>query len=281
MRYLNYLDHPITPADSAFFLSHLNGIPGQAIYAANLIDAVGITEAKGYIADIQEFDYLSVLAILEYLNEDSLCIQMLIAVSKFPIISPELIYRIFGEKESVYKAIQKLFDLGIFYNTSSTHEYLKLNNSISDYIGRSKLELEESYNANLKAMVRESISKPLTLDQDSDYSEFLFSIGNMIRDSRDIPPRYFIPSFILTAIVQEYYDRGYDVAISLARKMLDSTKKFDPQILRETWYWLCQASKEAFIKNRLNFLSLCWVNTSITLRTTRRQRRITSKRSCA
>lgn len=240
-RYLNYLDIQISPEDSAHFLGHLNGIPGQVIYAANLIESVGVQQAKLYIEDIDEYDHLSVLAVVNFLENDHLCLQMLIAISKFPIISHDLVYKIFGESKEVYVAIQKLFDLGLFYATSSTHQYLKLNNSISDYMARSRMELEENYNLKLRELIKESISKPLDLNEESDYSEFLFSIGNMIRANQEIPSKYFIPSFILAAIVKEYDDRHYEDTITLAQKLLESKRKFDPQVVRETKFWLCQA----------------------------------------
>ena len=241
IQYLNIIKQHLTPDDTRFFLSYLKGIPGQIIYAANLIDSMGISEAKRFAHDIEEFDQLRTLSILEFLRDDKLSIQMLIALSRFEIISYELVYKIFGEQEDVYKAIQKLFDLTLFFPVSSTHDYIKLNSSISDYINRSKLELDNDISERIKIITKESLSKPLVLNEYSDYSDFLFTLENMIRDNISIPQKFLIPSFILKTIIKEYNDRHYKTVIQLCTKLLDNEDKFDYQIVRETRIWLCLA----------------------------------------
>ena len=241
IQYLNHMGVDIQSEDSRIFIDHLHGIPNQVIYAANLISTAGVQEAKRYIDNIDEFDELSVVSVLDFLKDYPLCKQMLIALSKFEIISYDLVYHIFGENDEVYKSIQKLYDLGLFYNVSSTHQYLKLNTSVADYINRSKLNLEGQYNSNLKEIIKSSIAKPLDLDEYSDFSEFLILIQDMIRSGKAIPSKYYLPSFILKSIVQEYYLRNYKVVIELATRIIEASQKFDSQIIRETRYWLCLA----------------------------------------
>jgi hypothetical protein len=241
IQYLNIIKQQLNPDDIRFFLQYLKGIPGQIIYAANLIESVGIINAKSYVNDIEEFDELRALSILEFLKDDRLSTQMLIALSKFEIISYDLVYKIFGESDDIYKSIQKLFDLTLLFSVSSTHEYLKLNTSISDYINRSRLELDKEINDQIKDMAKESIKKPLELDEMSDYSDFLFTLENLIKENIQIPSKYLIPSFILKSIVKEYNDRHYLTVIQLCNKLLENETKFDYQIIRETRIWLCLA----------------------------------------
>jgi hypothetical protein len=136
IQYLGIIKQQLKPEDTRYFLDYVKGIPGQIIYAANLIKSMGVIDAKAFVNDIEEFDELRALSILEYLKGDNLSIQMLIALSKFEIISYDLVYKIFGESEEVHKSIQKLFNLTLFFSVSSTHDYIKLNTSISDYINR-------------------------------------------------------------------------------------------------------------------------------------------------
>jgi hypothetical protein len=126
IQYLKLIGQNLTPEQIKYFLQFLKGIPGQIIYAANLIDTVGPVQAMKHINDIIEFDEFRALSIFEFLKDNELGKQILIALSKFEIISYELIYQIFGESEEVYETIQKLFDLSLFFPVSSTHEYLKL-----------------------------------------------------------------------------------------------------------------------------------------------------------
>lgn len=241
IQYLRLAGQALKPEETKFFLKYLKGIPGQIIYAASLIDSVGVQEAKRYVHDIEEFDELRALSIFEFLKDDELSKQMLIALSKFEIISYDLVYRIFGESNDVYRSIQKLFDLALFYSVSSTHEYLKLNTSISDYINRSRIDLNIKNSERIKEITREAIQKRITLDEYSDYSEFLFTLQAMIRQNISIPSKFLIPSFILKSMVQEYYSRHYKTVIELASKLLETYDRFDPQIIRETRYWLCLA----------------------------------------
>lgn len=241
IQYLKILGLTLLPEDIRYFLKFLKGIPGQIIYAANLIESVGANEAKKYVQDIEEFDELRALSILDFLGEESLSRQVLIALSKFEIISYDLVYKIFGETTEVNKAIQELFDLTLLFSVSSMHDYLKLNSSISDYINRSRLQLNREYLDNIRKVTNEALSKPLELNEYSDYSEFLIALQTMIIKGITVPSKYLIPSFILKSMVQEYYKRQFDTVVKLAKKVLENETKFDYEIIRETRYWLCLA----------------------------------------
>ncbi|MFA8435235.1 MAG: TIR domain-containing protein [Marinifilaceae bacterium] len=241
LQYLNIIKNSLSPSDTKFFLEYLKGIPGQIVYAANLIDSLGVNEAKRYIDDIEEFDEFRALSVLRFLDDDELSKQMLIALSKFEIISYDLVYSIFGESEDVYKSIQRLFDLTLFFPVSSTHEYLKLNTSVADYINRSKLTLNSKYNEKINQLTKESLGKPLDDTIQKDYAEFLFTLHNMITSGQSIPSKYLIPSFIQKSILKEYNARQYKTVIQLANKLLENENRFDYQIIRETRNWLCLA----------------------------------------
>lgn len=241
IQYLKLIGKNLVTEDIKYFLNYLNGIPGQVIYAANLIDTMGVYEAKRYVNDILEFDELRAVSIIDFLKGYDLCIQLLIAFTKIEIISFEIIYKIFGDNNDVSKAIQQIFDLSLIYPISSTQEYLKLNSSISEYITRSRLNLDEKYNGKLKEIARDAISKPIELNEYSDYSEFMFTLQEMIRSGVKIPSKYMIPSFVLKSMIKEYYDKHYKTVIEISKNLLENVSRFDYQILRETRYWLCLA----------------------------------------
>jgi Tfp pilus assembly protein PilF len=241
LQYLNLNGIEFKRDDIDFFLSHLSGIPDQVIYANNLINSVGVELAKKKLYDIEEFAELKVLTILDFLKDDELSTQIIIALSKFDLISYNLLYRIFGENDKVYEAVQKLFDLSVFDSFGAAKEYIKLSTAIADYISRSRLDLNDEYNKKLKLIVKEALETELKIDQNSDYSEFLLTLQSMIKAGKGIPKKYFLPSFILKTMVSEYFDRRYNVVVQLAKKILEKPDKFDYQIIRETRYWLCLA----------------------------------------
>jgi len=241
IQYLNHNKQELKPDDIRFFLPYLKGIPSQIIYASNLIESLGPSEAKRYVQDIEEFDELRALSVFDFLQDDELSKQILIALSRFEIVSHDLVYKIFGDNENVYKSIQKLFDLSLFFFVSSSHEYIKLNSSLADYINRSRITLANEYETKIKEITREALQKPIELNEQSDYSEFLLTLQAMIQQNISIPKKYLIPSFLLKTIIREYYSWNFKTVIQLAKKIIENENKFDRQIIRETRNWLCLA----------------------------------------
>lgn len=241
LQYLRFLNVDMSPEDKKFFLDYLSGIPGQVIFAANIIANSGIVEAKKHINEIADYSDLIAISIFDLFKADDLTIQILIAMSKVDILSFDFIYKIFGNNEEVNDSIQKLFNLSVFNFMFSGFEYIKLNSAISDYIRRSRIELNIQYNRVFNALIKESLSQNLEEQLQTDYSDFLFTLQNMINNGIRIPKKYFLPSYVLKAIVQKYYDRKYDTVQALCLKLLENSKRFDDQIIRETRYWLCLA----------------------------------------
>ena len=123
----------------------------------------------------------------------------------------------------------------------SGFEYFKLNTAIADYINRSRLELNAKYRQKFNKIAKESLKVDLEEEIHHDYSDFLFSLKNMIKNGINIPKRFFYPSLILKSISAEYYSRKYSSVQKLCKKLLENTSKFDEAIIRETRYWLCLA----------------------------------------
>jgi hypothetical protein len=241
LQYLRILNIEIPSDDKKFFIDYLVGIPGQIIFTANLISSSNIIEAKKHIDEISDYSDLMAVSIFELFKDDELTRQILIAMSKIDIISLDLLYEIFGNNEEVNNSIQKLFNLSVFNFMFSGYEYIKLNSAISDYITRSRIQLNQKYSSHFNGLIKKSLSQDLDKQLHTDYSDFLFTLQNMIQNGIKIPKKYFLPSYVLKAIVQKYYDRRYDIAQNLCIKLLENSRKFDAQIIRETRYWLCLA----------------------------------------
>jgi len=239
LQYLRILNIEIPSDDKKFFIDYLVGIPGQIIFTANLISSSNTLEAKKHIDEISDYSDLMAVSIFELFKEDELTRQILIAMSKIDIISLDILYSIFGNNEEVNTSIQKLYNLSAFSFMFSGYEYIKLNSAIADYINRSRIQLNPKYNANFNGLIKKSLTQDLDKQLQTDYSDFLFTLQNMIQNGVKIPKKYFLPSYVLKAIVQKYYDRKYDTAQNLCVKLLENSRKFDAQIIRETRYWLC------------------------------------------
>ncbi len=242
LRYLKIMRIDISKEDKEYFINHLSGIPAQTIYAANLIASSSAIHAKSLIKDIESYNDQIALSILDYFGKDDHTLQVLIVLSKVEIISYEFITKLFTNEEELTRSLQSLFDLSTFNFMFSGYEYLKLNTAISDYIKRARISLNPEYSEKFNQLILDSLTD-VDLDEklEDDYSEFLFALQNRLVNGKEIPKKFFIPSYVLKTIVQKYYDTDYDVVIKLCEKLLENPSNYDSQIIRETKYWLCQA----------------------------------------
>lgn len=239
IKYLQILDINISVEDKKFFLQHMTGIPGQVLFTANLIASSSVLQAKSQVTDILNYSDFIAITILDFIKDDLLAKQILIFMSKIEIISYSILYKVFGDTSEVNNSLNKLFNLSVYNYMFSGFEYFKLNSAIADFISRSKLELNPKYRQRLNEMTKESLKTDLEEEVHQDYSDFLFTLKNMIKNGINIPKRFFYPSLILKSIIAEYYSRKYNNVHKLCKKLLENTSKFDVAIIRETRYWLC------------------------------------------
>lgn len=234
--------------DKKFIIDKLNGIPAQIIYAANLINSIGIIETKKSIQEIIKYTDYSSSLLIDIIKKDELAYQLLLLISESPdVFTWSLIHKVFYEydDESLNTAIQKLYDLSVFSFLYGGYEHLKLSNSLADFINRSRLNLEDKYRNILSEIIKSDL-KENDLDKlyKNDYSEFLLTLQNMISDGQKVNKRYFMPSIVLKSIIKEY-DRGKnDKVVALCIKLLDdslSINNYDYQMIWELNYKLCQS----------------------------------------
>ncbi|KAA6322636.1 hypothetical protein EZS27_027841 [termite gut metagenome] len=225
--------------DKEFFINNLNGIPAQIIYAVNLI-AINSHEAKKNINDIVEYSDNFSATVLNYLKQNEISYQMAILLSKSEIFSVDLIQKIFGETEEMSNALQQLFDLSLFNFVFGNFEYVKLNPTISDYINRSKIRLNSTYNNRLNNITKDLLNEDLDEVIVNDYSEFMLTLQRMLENEISIPKKYFIPSLIIKNIIKEYDKGNYEYVIKICLELLDNDN-YDSQIIWETNYRLTLA----------------------------------------
>ena len=241
LKYLQVLNTDVSVEDKKFFLEHMTGIPGQVLFTANLIASSSVLQAKAHVTDIVNYSDFIALTILDFIKDDPIAKQLLIFMSKIEIVSYNILYKVFGETQEVNSSLNKLFNLSVYNYMFSGFEYFKLNTAIADYISRSRLELNQKYHQKFNKIAKDSLKTDLEEEVHHDYSDFLFSLKNMIENGISVPKRFFYPSLILKSISAEYYSREYNNVKNLCKKLLENTSRFDEAIIRETRYWLCLA----------------------------------------
>lgn len=242
LQFLRIMKIDLSPDDKSFYIKKLNGVPAQAIFAANLIAASDAFSAKDLINDIESYSDQIALSIFDYFSNEEHTLQVLILLSRSEIFSYDLLAKIFEDEDKLRQSLQALYDLSAFNFMFSGVEYLKLNTAIADYITRSRLQLNENYEQKMRTLINDLIlEEDLERKLKEDYSEFLLTLQNMVLTGKQIPKKFFLPSYILKTIVQKYYDKDYAASIKMAERLLENSLNYDSQIIRETKYWLCQS----------------------------------------
>lgn len=248
--------------DKEFFIEHLNGIPSQIIYAVNLIE-INPLEAKKNINEIVEYSDRFSSTILNHLKDTPNAYQLAIFLSTNEIFSIDLINKVFGENDDTSAALQKLFDLSLFNFLFGGYEYVKLNPTLSDFINRSKIRIDNEFNDRLNNVTKELLKEDLDKIIIDDYSEFMITLQNMLVNEIKIPKKYFIPSLIIKNVIKEYDKGNYDYVIRICLELLENSN-YDQQIIWETNYRLTLAYARtrndkffdhiSFFKNEINNL---------------------------
>lgn len=172
--------------DKEFFIEHLNGIPSQIIYAVNLIE-INPFEAKKNINEIVEYSDRFSSTILNHLKDTPNAYQLAIFLSTNEIFSIDLINKVFGENDETSTALQKLFDLSLFNFVFGGYEYVKLNPTLSDFINRSKIRIDDEYNERINVVTKELLKEDLDKIIVDDYSEFMITLQKMLESEIKIP----------------------------------------------------------------------------------------------
>lgn len=240
VKYSHLLKLDLQTKNAQEILSILNGIPSQIHYAIEYIKDYGIVDALKNKSEIIDFGETQVFYMIDLVkSKGNLAYDLLVLISSFEFISYDLIFSITGRSEEVENILDEFYILGVFDLVGANKEYIKVHFPIRDYLLRSKVKLNKSFNNKLKNNIKSFIT---TVNEEKDFndiSELLFNIKGAILEGHKLPDKYYIPSFVLKTIVDLYYSGHYTNVISLIDKVLENSKNLDESLLREFNYWLC------------------------------------------
>ena len=236
----------ISTDDKKFFLEHLKGIPAQIIYAVKMID-INLLEAKKSIKEIDEFTDKYSKILLEKLREMPRAYQIAVMLSQNEVFSMTLINKVFGENQETSDAMQILIDLSLVSFLFGGYEYLSLNSALADYIRRSRIQIDSNYGRKLSEEIKKLLKKDLGTVLISDYSAFMLTLQSMLREGKNIPSKYFMPSLLLKNVIALYDQGKCSQVINICDRLLSETN-YDEQIMWETRYW--QTAAMAKCKDR-------------------------------
>ena len=121
-------------------------------------------------------------------------------------------------------------------------QFIRLNDSIRDYIIRNKIKINDSFRIKIKEHVNNFLSSDAKNDFDS--SEYVYSIKEALRIGADIEEKYLFPSHFLRTMKDLYFDNtqnSRNKVIELADRVLQKEQFIDYDFARDIRFYLCLA----------------------------------------
>ena len=194
-RYAQFENLDLTDDDLRLFGGLLQGYPGQVFYTVNLINDIGLSKAKDDSYLVVEFNSEKVWKLMSEHESSEQVLDFLRLLADFDFISYELIFEIVDQSDFYQKLLDKLLSYAICEYLGTNREYIRLNDTIRDYIKRNRLFLSDKYKNKLINHVRGFLEdyEP----EDYDISDFLYSVKRALLTGGEVPEKYLIPSHFL------------------------------------------------------------------------------------
>lgn len=229
----------LTRDNMEFILPYLKGYPGQIYYAIDLITESGISFLRSNIKKVMDYNKQQVSLLLEKYHDDSRVKYLLALVSKYDVISIEMLQKILRETDDYIEIYEKLFQESLFELEGVNGEYIRVNEVVKDYISRIKPKLLPAHTASIERLFREMCSSEDTSWYNA--TDFLLGIRDQVRQGKAIPSQYRIPSVYLKEMIDLYAEMEYENVIRLAKRALENTDNIDTRIVGEIRNRMCLA----------------------------------------
>jgi hypothetical protein len=238
-RYIEFEGINLTSDDFNFFSDLLYGYPEQVIFTVDLIKDFGVKGAKKASHQIQEYNAEKASIAIQKYQTDPNALEFIYLLSEFEVISLDFLYEIADERR--YSPILKdLMARAIVDSVGVEQEFIRLNDSVRDYIRRNRFGIPDQFKEKLKLHVKEFIETTNKFDRD--ISDYQYSIKTALLEGKEIQSKYLIPSHFLSTMRELYQQRKhYDRVIELADIILQKRSSLEYTIRNDIQYYLCLA----------------------------------------
>lgn len=218
-----------------------SGFPEQISFTSSILKEEGEKYLLNNLNEVADFNFEKVSKILQKYNEDELALQILKLLSDSECISLNFIEQILKtDFEKAKTILSELSNTFIIEYVGSAREFLRLNDSVKDYVQRINFSLNAKYKENILNHITSTLKNIEVLE--SDTSDFYISIKEALKNNLPIPDKYLIPSHYINAMRDLYNNENkYNEVIELADRVLLNENYLDKKIVKEIRYWLCLA----------------------------------------
>ncbi len=225
--------------DFKIISDQFSGFPEQIIYTTSLL----MHEGKEYVIthphEIIEYNTEKVARLVRSFTNNQLALQILKILSESEFLSfnvlEDILQEDFKEARDIISQFSNEF---IIEYVGNTREFLRLNDSVKDYVQRLGYKLIDKYNTNLQEHAQDAFKDYEIFDRD--ISDYVISFKEALKQGYQVPKEFLIPSHYVNAMRELYnYERRYKEVITLANRILQNEKYLDKRIVKEIRYWLC------------------------------------------
>lgn len=229
----------LSSEDLAKFSGLLTGFPEQVFFLCEQIADLGTEEAWKHSHEITNFNSERASIILSGYSDNKDVLDFIYLLSKFEFIIHKFLFSI-EEREEFTDILQDLITRSICDYVGTDKEFIRLNDSIRDYIQRNRLEVSSRYKKKLEDHLKDFIESPDVFSDD--LSDLSYSIKESIKTGLVPPEKYLIPSHYLKSIRELYhYKKQLNKMIELSDKFLENEEAIDNHIVQDVRYYLCLA----------------------------------------
>ncbi len=238
VRYTRFHKMEVSNEDFSFFADLLTGYPEQVLFAVDLVREQGLFEARRQSHTIQQYASDKAKVVLDAYQSAPKTLDFIYLLSRFEFISYEALFDIVDH--GVYgPLLDQLLAASVCERMGTSSDYVRVNEVIRDYIGRSRFGLPTNFESAIKRHVNKFIES--YSDDGGDISDYLFSAQESLRSGNGIPDDLLIPSVFLKTIKRLYdEDRSYGDAIALADRILSRERYLHVNTVNHIRYIKCQ-----------------------------------------
>jgi len=238
-RCLEFENLELDKEDIRFIARLLSGFPEQVFFSVEMLKRDGLSSLKKNSYEIIDFNSKKASLLLREFEEDDDIMSFLTMLASFDCISLNYIGELVDKNEKYLKYINKFLSIAICEYVGTLKEYIRVNETIRDYISRNDFKISEQLQKNMDENLRLFLQSPSL--EEYEVPEYLFSLKEALIKGKTIDSSCIIPSLYLKTMT-ELYNKGKNKdVISFADKALESERYMDEAMIFEIRYLLCSA----------------------------------------
>ena len=217
----------------------LSGFPEQVFFAVTMIKTNGWKYFQNHTSDVVDFNFKKAVMMLQSFRNDDEKMEFLALLGSFDYISISYLLTIVDDTKKYLSYIEEFYSNGICEYVGVLKEYIRVNDTIKDYLQRSEYKVSKEHMNKLKINVRDFITN--IEDEDYDMPQLLYSLKVALLEGIDIDDKYIVPSIYLKTMNDLYFSGKNKEVVDFADKALLSSSFMDDRIIFEIRYLLCSA----------------------------------------